>query len=259
MKMKRRRRSMGALAAGVAGFSVVLFITLALNIFGGQARSQEQGSRVLPTAAPLTPTPEVPSIPAPEASIASAVLASPMFQNDAALSQWEFVDVGVRLPENRSVWRVQDGALLQNKTAAAANPDMYETMAFTGSPKWTDYTVSARFYDQGNGNVGLVARRQGDSFYRLQLMTSRFAETPQLILEKVVKGEASPLATLDGAAYEYHTWNSMALSVKSDQIQAIVNGKVVLSASDQTLTSGQPGLYTRALGQVRFANVLVTE
>lgn len=257
--MKRRRRSMGALAAGVAGFSVVLIATLALNFFGFQGRGQAQGEQpILPTAVRL-PTPTVAPSPTALASVASAVLASPEFRSADSLSQWEFVDVGVRLPEDRSVWKVADGALFQERTAAAATPRFYETMAFIGSPDWADYTVSARFYDQGNGNVGLVARRQGDSFYRFQLIADQRSDTPKLILEKVVDGEATRLATLEGPGYEFDAWYDIALSVRGARLQAFVNGKPVLEAQDATLASGQPGIFTRALGSIRFGGVTVTE
>lgn len=259
MKMKRRRRSTGALAAGVAGFSVVLIATLALNFFGFQGQGQAQGEQpILPTEVRL-PTPTVAPSPTALSSVASVVLASPEFRGPDSLSQWEFVDVGVRLPEERSVWKVMDGALFQDRTAGAATARINETMAFMGSPDWTDYTVSARFYDQGNGNVGVVARRQGESFYRFQLIADQRSDTPKLILEKVVKGEATRLASLDAPGYQFDTWYDIALSVQGARIQAFVNGKPVLEAQDATLASGQPGLYTRALGAIRFGGVTVTE
>ncbi|MEI8165818.1 MAG: hypothetical protein WCG26_05545, partial [Chloroflexales bacterium] len=134
----------------------------------------------------------------------------------------------------------------------------YETMAFIGSPAWTNYTVSTRFYDQGNGNAGLVARRQGESFYRLRMLASFFSDTPRLILEKVVNGEATPLATRDVPGYEIHTWYTIALSANGPSLQAFVNGELVLEAKDSALSSGQPGLFTRAVGKLRFGDFVVT-
>ncbi len=258
MKNKRHRRTMSVIAAGVAGFSVVLILTLAFNLlaFQGQGQAQED-QPILPTSdAPPTPTP--PPAPTIPPSVAGTVLASPEFRNDDSLSLWEFVDVGVRLEEQRSVWKVLDASLFQNRTAAAGNPGFYETMAFIGSPDWRDYVVSARFYDEGNGTAGLVARRDGDSFYRVRLIAEPRSDTPKLILEKVVQGEPTTLAVAEGPGYQFYTWYDLALSVKGDQLQVLLNGQRMLEAKDATLTAGQPGLFTWALGSIRFANVLIT-
>lgn len=259
MKMKRRRRSISVLAAGVAGFSVILLATLALNFvsFQGQGQAQEE-QPILPTEN-LPPTPTVPPLPTAPAAVANVVLASPEFRGADSLSLWEFVDVGVRMPEDGSNWKVEEGALAQAGAGTVAAPSTKETMAFIGSPDWTDYTVSARFYDQGNGNAGLVVRRQGDSFYRLQLIASERSATPKLFLEKVIKGEATTLATLDWPGYAFDTWYDLALTVKGARLQASVNGKVLLEAQDTTLAKGQPGLFTYALGKIRFGGVVVTE
>jgi len=40
--------------------------------------------------------------------------------------------------------------------------------------------------------------------------------------------------------------------VAGSQIRVTLDGKVVAEATDSTLTSGQAGIYTRALGGIRF-------
>ncbi|NNJ09252.1 hypothetical protein EKD04_002805 [Chloroflexales bacterium ZM16-3] len=255
--MKRRQRK-NTLIAGIAGALVVVVVSLALT-FLMSSRGQAQGeSPILPTITfPATPT--IPPSPTPQPMLSSTELIAPEFQNDDSLKLWEFVDVGAVLPEDNSVWHVVDGTLLQDNTAAAGNPSINEAMAFIGSPTWTNYTVSARFYDQGNGNAGLVARRQGNSFYRLRMLAKFYTDTPKLIIEKVIDGKATALATQDVPGYDLHTWYAIALKVDGTSIQAFVNDEPLLEATDDALSSGQPGLFTRAMGKIRFSKFVVTE
>ncbi len=254
--MKHRQRK-NNLVAGIAGALVVVIVSLALN-FWVSSRGQAQGeSPILPTITfPATPT--IPPSPTPMPVLSGTTLAAPEFQNDDSLKLWEFVDVGAVLPGDNSVWRVVDGTLLQDNTEMVGSPSTNEAMAFIGSPTWTDYTVSTRFYDQSNGNVGLVARRQGNSFYRLRMLANFYRDTPKMIIEKVIDGKATTLATLDGPSYDFHAWYDIALKVNGTHIQALVNGKPLLEATDAALSSGQPGLFTRAMGDLRFSNVVVT-
>jgi hypothetical protein len=253
--MKRPQRNV--LIAGLAGAVVVVALSLGLNLaLRSQSQAQEDAP-LLPTLS-LTSTPTIPPSPTAAAALASTALTKPEFRSDDSLTLWEFVDEGVMLPTDRSVWHVVDGALLQDRTAAAGNPNTYATMAIIGSPEWTNYTVSTRFYDQGNGNAGLIARRQGQSFYRLRMVSSAYSDTPKLSIEKVIDGVATALATRDAPGYDLHTWYDVALSVNGTNLQAFVNGTLVLEATDSALSSGQPGLFTRAKGQIRFSNFVVT-
>ena len=131
-------------------------------------------------------------------------------------------------------------------------------MALTGDPGWTDYTVSASVYDQNNATFGLVARRQGNSFYRYRIIADQFEATPKQILEKVVNGVATPLVTREGPGYAPRQWHTIAMRVVGPSIRVTLDGALVAEASDSTLAGGQAGLYTRALGGIRFDDVTVS-
>lgn len=255
--MKRRNQRRNTLLAGAAGMAVVVALTLGLNFisFQGQGQAQSDPTPLLPTLE-VTATPTVPPAPA-SAALQGDVLASPQLSGAASLDDWEFVDVGVRLPEDRSVWRVVNGSLLQERTAAAGNPNAYETMGLVGSSDWSSYTVRARFFDEGNGTAGLVARYAGASFYRFRLIEATLQDSPKLVLEKVIDGEATTIASSDAGSYQFRSWNEIALTVDGASLTASLNGKVVLEGEDSALTSGRAGVFTRALGEVRFNNVVV--
>jgi hypothetical protein len=235
--------------------SVLLIGLLGLNARGsGHA---EEGAPIL-TYPDLTPTATIAPPPTSGPGVAGAPLLVEGFDSAAALARWEIVDPADLAPADRANWRIEDGVLLQIGTGAASSPNLHETMALAGDPAWTDYTVSAKVYDQYNATFGLVARRQGNSFYRYRIVANALAGTPKQVLEKVVDGAATPLIALDGPGYERRQWHVAALSVAGPSIRVTLDGAVVAEATDATLMSGQAGLYTRALGGIRFDDVAVT-
>jgi hypothetical protein len=204
------------------------------------------------------PTPTIAPAPASRPNVAGAPLAADAFDSPDALARWQIVDPADLMPEDRSVWSIEDGALVQNRTGAAGDPNTYETMAMTGDAAWTNYTVSAKVYDQNNATFGLVARRQGASFYRYRIIADQFEATPKQVLEKVVDGVATPLVTHDSPGYTPRQWHTISMSVAGPSIRVTLDGALVAEASDTTLANGQAGLYTRALGGIRFDDVTVT-
>jgi hypothetical protein len=247
--MKRQR----LLILVLASLATIALIVL----FGWNASGRaEEGSPILKYP-DFPPTPTIAQPPTNGPRVAGATLYSEQFDSPDALTKWEFVDEPDLLPEDRGVWVVEDGALLQNRTGNAGNPSTEETMAMTGDVKWADYTVSMKAYDQNNATFGLVARRQGNSFYRYRIIANGYEAKTKQTLEKVVNGVVTPLATTDSPGYEQRQWHNIALSVAGAQIRVTLDGKVVAEVTDSTLASGQAGLYTRALGGMRFDDFLV--
>jgi hypothetical protein len=250
--MKRQRLFIVALASIL---SIIVIGVLGFNaIRSGRA---EEGAPIL-TYPDITPTATIAPQPAAQPQVAGVSLLSEGFDSANALANWQILDPADIMPEDRANWEVQDGVLLQSGTGAAHDPNTNETMAVTGDSKWTNYTVSAKVYDQENAAFGLVARRQGQSFYRYRIIANNLSGTPKQVLEKVVNGVATPLVTLETPGYAQRQWHTVALSVVNADIRVTLDGAVVAQASDTTLTSGQAGLYTRALGGIRFDDVKVT-
>jgi hypothetical protein len=250
-RMKRKRLIIVMVATVI---SLVVIALLGLNA-SGSGRAQE-GAPILEYPS-FPPTPTIAPAPASAPSVAGTSLAADHFDSPAELARWEIVDPADTLPEDRAIWTIEDGALVQNRTDAAGDPNIHETMALTGDPKWADYTVSAKVYDQNNVTFGLVARRQGNSFYRYRIIANPYEASPKQILEKVENGVATPLVT-QSSGYDQRQWHTVALSVAGTHIRVTLDGAVVAEATDSTLASGQAGLYTRAVGGIRFDDVSVT-
>ena len=215
---------------------------------------------VLPT---VPPTPTVP--PAPSSMIgvvapqAATTLMTEQFDTDGALTRWRIVDLEDVPNERRSLWTVVEGRLRQDRTVPPLrDPSIHETAALTGEADWSDYTISAGFYDQDNANVGLIARYRDGSYYRYRIIRSDYEDRPKHVIERVVNGTVTVLASLDAPGYEPRRWNTIMFSVNGDQLRAFFNGQATIEVRDAQLSSGSAGLYTRAIGGMLFDHVMIT-
>ena len=213
----------------------------------------------------LPPTPTRAPAPNPPAS-AAAPTGSLLFQQrfataDATAVQrtWSALDlIPIQHDDAPARWGLFNGVLAQLWTGDLQAPRPDPTIVVTGQPSWRDYTLRAAAYPEGNMELGLVVRRQGNSFYRLRLLNDAAQSTPKLLLEKVVDGQVSVLASQAGPGYQVYRWYSLRLSALGTQLEAQVDNGPVLKASDASLSQGQAGLYGLAIGQLGFDNVTVT-
>ncbi|MCS6939261.1 MAG: hypothetical protein RMJ55_19125 [Roseiflexaceae bacterium] len=259
--MKSQRLSL--ILAGILSATLVALLVLSAP----QQRSVAEGQAPIFYEPPPPPTPTVAPLPSLPAGLAGTqesgtILFADTFDAGAGGQvslPWEIVDVAFVLPEDRAAWIVRDGRLTQNATAGpTGDPRPNETLAVVGDAEWTDYTISTWFYDQFNAAAGLIARRQGSSFYRFMVIANDYPVAPRVILERVVDREATVLASRDMPGYERMRWYHISMTVDGNRISAAINGATVLEASDSTLSSGQAGLFTYALGGMLFDHVRIT-
>lgn len=258
--MKSQRLSL--ILAGILSAGLVTLLIMSAP----QPRSIAEEQAPIFYDPPPPPTPTVVPLPSSPPGLAGVhdsgtVLFADSFDADEGrLSPaWEIVDVAFVLPEDRAAWIVRDGRLTQQGTAGpTGDPRPHETLAVTGDTGWTDYTISAWFYDQFNAAAGLIARRQGSSFYRFMVIANDYPVAQRVLLERVVDGKATVLASQEMPGYDRMRWYRISMTVNGNQIRAAIDGVPVLEASDSTLASGQAGLFTYALGGMLFDNVRVT-
>jgi hypothetical protein len=257
--MKRSYVPIATMAALIAMLAIAF-----VNLSGGRTtQAGEEESLLEYPAAPPTPTIGAPPQNAPLQGPAAPKSAAPAlfvdtFDTDASLASWSFVDLGEFLPGDEAVWEVEEGRLAQRGTSLAGGTSAREVLAVAGDPTWSDYVVRAKAYDLNAGNFGLVARQQGSSFYRYQTIASHLPDGPKHVLEKVVDGVATPLAVLDGPGYTQRAWTDVSMSVVGQQITVWVDGAPILAATDATLSSGQAGVFARALDSTLFDDVTIT-
>jgi hypothetical protein len=250
--MQRYRISIVA----IAGLLALLLIGGLTGLGGTSSRASEDAGILQMPAFP--PTPTIPPVP-PQRQLAGggAILAADNFAS-STLGNWQIIDVQNALPGEESVWRVIDGRLAQDRTAYANNPDFRDTMAVIGDAQWADYTISVAAYDSASATMGVVVRQQGNSFYRFRIYSSGTDGDNKLVLERVIDGEAAILASAAGPGYEHNRWYNLAFGAKGDQLEASIDGVVVLQATDASISQGKAGVTTIAFGAVRFDDVVVT-
>jgi hypothetical protein len=242
---------------GAIALLAILAVSLSLGT-GTRAQNDEPLLQYpdFPPTPTIAPAPEQPAI-AGVTDKSAGVLFADSFDG-AKAGAWTYADLSDVLPEEAATWVVADGRLVQNGTVIPNTPKIHETAALVGDASWSDYTVSAKVYDEINGTFGLIARSNGQSFYRYRIIADFFEDAPKQVLEKVVNGVATPLAEVSGPGFTQRQWYNVSMSVKGSQIRVWIDGQLVAEATDSELTSGQAGLYTRAIGNIYFDDVSVS-
>ncbi|MBC8160427.1 MAG: hypothetical protein H7Z42_04335 [Roseiflexaceae bacterium] len=207
----------------------------------------------------FAPTPTIPAAPGANSSARGQnVLLNESFSGSQVPGGWRFVDLEEIIAGEEANWTIVDGALFQDGYGPAQNTSTREILAITGDPQWADYTVSVNFYDEDNATFGIVARRQGDSFYRFRATGAPYANEDKFVLEKVVDGVSTVVAVEGGTGYAQRVWHTATFSLKGAVLTASLDGVVILEATDNSLRAGEAGLYTRAIGNIRFDDVTIT-
>lgn len=207
-----------------------------------------------PTAAPV---PAIAAAPAPAISgdEQGAVLFSSKFDSDTDLASWQRIGPPIR-DGGTPLWKVEKGLLTQRGVDGVTTVEI-PTSLVNGDPKWTDVTVRANVLARGTKELGLIVRQQGESYYYFRVSAFGDGNQGNLSLQKVVNDEATTIAEFDGPSLAYNTWTTLALSATGSTLRCYVNGKLVGSAEDTTLTSGRAGVVTLAMSGAYFKTVQV--
>jgi hypothetical protein len=225
----------------------------------GQA---EEGGPILQ----YPPEPPAPTI-GPNPTVPANLATGPQFVADFAstdsLTVWQSVELDFVLPEDRANWVIDNGRLRQDFAGELRNSSLAQ-VTLLAPTTFTDGVVRVSFYDEFNGIAGVVARYQGElgyeaSYYVLRLLKREYEATPKYVLEKVVDGVATPLATVEGPGFAPRQWHVIELEVRGNTLTARLDGKLLMQATDaQPLPAGRIGVYTRAIGGMLFDDVIVT-
>lgn len=207
-----------------------------------------------PAPAPQPPIANAPAI-APSGDEQGNMVLDTNFASAQNLNAWE--SLGLENPNDKPVWAIQKGRLTQlGVDGAIAFEEL--TGLVTGDPKWTDVTVRVNALAQGSRELGLIARQSGKSYYRYRaLVVGTGTNQGNHILEKVVDGKVTKLASFDGPELSTDTWHTLALSARGSTISCYLNGKLLGSVQDTSLTAGRAGVSTMAMSGAYFQNFQV--
>lgn len=149
--------------------------------------------------------------------------------SDADLSDWTITNL---VEGSNGNWSIDDGALVQ-----AANS--YDTVATSGSPLWSDVTVSATLMSTDNDSFGVVVRRQSaGTFYAFGLRANGgFAI-------KFVDGVKTNIGSVP-ASYTPGVPFRLSVTASGSTFTVSVDDAVVATIADDTIGYGQVGFYCR--------------
>jgi pectate lyase len=146
---------------------------------------------------------------------------------------------------------VADGSPVFRQTSTGA-----DAKAQAGSSAWTDYAAQTRVKPlafNGTGRYAAVLARAQNmtNYYYLGVTNGN-----QVVLGKRVGGAASTLASAPFTA-PVGTWQTLRLEAFGSSLRGVVNGAVLVSATDGTFAAGRTGLAT-FFASASFDDVAVT-
>ena len=165
--------------------------------------------------------------------------------DDGSLANWTIVDEGTR--NGPSAWAATAGSLVQSSNIYGETADPVAkpgTFAYyNGGTGWTDYQATMTLKSGDNDALGVMLRYQDpQNYYRFSWDHQRKYRR----LVKVQNGTVTVLAE-DNARYAKHQLYQLDLRVQGTQLEVRIDGELVLTASDSSLTTGSLAFYR--LGQ----------
>jgi hypothetical protein len=182
------------------------------------------------------------------------------FANDTALNGLEFVDVGIpqaASKDDKARWVVEEGTLAQRDTNGY-RPSPHQTFVLAGDTSWGDVQVSVSFYGTASNSAGLIARRNGDSYYRYTIIPDANGGSPKQALVKAIDGVETTLVEVIDPGYTLDGWHTLTMRVQGGAITVTLDGVVVVDdLDDAPLAGGQAGIATLAIGGIIFDNLAI--
>jgi hypothetical protein len=208
----------------------------------------------VPTAAPAPVIAAAP-LPASTGDEQGPLVLNATLDSATNLDSWQ--RVGPRIPTGTPLWEIQDNMLVQRGVDGIDAVDE-QTGLVTGDPAWSNVTVKVNAMARDTRELGLIVRQQGESYYRFRaLVVGTGTNQGNYILEKVVNGEVTRLAAFDGSELSSDTWHTLAVTANGSSLRCYVNGQLVGSAEDSTLTAGRAGVSSLAMSGAFFKNLQV--
>jgi len=152
---------------------------------------------------------------------------------------------------HNGTWGIDAGTMRQTSNYYGSVLDA--CYAITGSPNWTDYSISADIKSTDNDRIGLVFNLQD---FQNMYMFVWHLQTPERVLYKWVNG-VSTILDSDNTGYSMDTWYHVKVGSYNGYITLTIDGQEIFNVQDNTFTSGKAGLYCWANQYTYWDNLLI--
>ncbi len=153
---------------------------------------------------------------------------------------------------NNGTWSVADGNIRQTSNYYGTTY-LDGCFAITGSPQWSDITLSAALRSSDNDQIGLVINVQD---YQNMIMFLWTLENPYRAIYRWENGTGTVLAS-DNVGYVTNTWYNIQFGGHNGNIILKINGEEIFNVWDATFSGGKAGLYCRGNQSSYWDNVLM--
>jgi hypothetical protein len=214
-----------------------------------------------PNAASMQETPRKPVPQAPaltEAPQAGAVAAT---FDGSTLDGWQ------SLNESATNWVAREGRL-QLDISGEEIPSEQSALFVTSDTSFADGSVETYFYATAGSPLGVVLRGSANGYYRVALhmnvstneLSKAYIERITLGREGTVKREvlgSAEVSTWPG--YTLEQWTLLKASVQGNRITVSIDGREIMSATDNTNAYGQgwAGIWTQSDNGTQFDNIRI--
>jgi hypothetical protein len=133
--------------------------------------------------------------------------------------------------------------------------DTWDSLILGGEPAIRDYTLSFQLLPSSSDyEAGIIFRAQNiDSLYCLFINTKK-AKT-SLELQRWLHGKVKKLKSV--AYSDNISQKSVQISLRGENIKVMVEGKIVMEASDDSFAWGRAGMICKSKAQVSFKNLVL--
>ncbi len=171
---------------------------------------------------------------------------------------WSIIDQGtISAPSD---WVVQGSQLVQKSNIHSSDSSFLGTFAVWDDPAamaWTDYAMTLTMRSTDDDGMGVMFRYQDpQNYYRFIWFREKHFNAPRRQLSRVQNGEVTVLAHND-VAYVTNQSYEVKIVTSGTNLQVLVDGYSVLTASDSTFADGSVALYCWGNQNTIFDNIEV--
>jgi len=176
--------------------------------------------------------------------------------DDGDFAGWTIIDQGnMATPSD---WSAATGTMIQSSNIYLSPENLTKLGTFAWYPagmEWTDYQLNLMMRSNDDDSIGVMFRYQDENNYY------RFEWDKQRAYCRLSRFENGSFKILGEApnAYAIGQWYDVEITAKGSKLEVFIDGLLIFSVTDNSLTSGSIALYTWGNAGGYFDDITVQE